>query len=490
MKAIVSLFMLVCLSAGLVTGPAAAAAAAVLTEGDHFLPQAATVTRYMTLSGLDFRPTVPADLYTLTDDGGIYPDSAAGQFAARVELPEDASVTDVTFFFVDNNPSANMTFMFKKNSLYGISLDIWPPVTNTSSGSQLQSISICPPSCVPYFVGTGAYSYHLLVNFGAAGSTQALFGARITYTEPVVPVPDDNLTLVGTDFRPASSEVNYAANSSSIYCPSNPSSCSFMAPLVLPQGSQITQIIYYVVDNSSDNNLALHLYGFNPSTQSLVLLNDSTTAGLPDSPEIQFLTVQLNPPIIVDNTTRSYAIGIQPTVASMEQQIAGVHIHYTPGPASNFQARTLAGFDFTPNLSKVDFSISGGAIFAQGGGSTGPFTANLDLPDGDAIYSLTFYFKKISGTGGNLTFAVKSYTPGSRTRAVLQSYNTNAFPSSDAVQQLSFVGTVDALGRMDTQHTNLRLEVTPSAADNRLVLVGARVQHFYPVWNYFPVIKK
>ncbi len=488
MKAIVSLFMLVCLSAGLVNGPAAAAPA--LPGNDHFLLQAATVTRYVTLSGLDFHPSVPTDLYTLASDGSIYPDSDAGQFAARVELPEDASVTDVTYFFIDNNPSASMTFMFKRNSLYGISLDIWPPVTNTSSGDQLQSISFCPPNCIPFLVGTGAYSYHLVVNFGAAGPAQALFGARITYTEPAAPEADDNLTLVGTDFRPASSDVNYAANGSSIYCPGNLSSCSFTAPLFLPQGSQITQIIYYVVDNSSDNNLSLHLYSFNPSAQSLMLLNDSSTAGLPDLPEIQFLTVQLNPAITIDNTKRSYAIGIQPAVASMEQQIAGVHIHYTPGPASNFQTRTLAGEDFTPNLSKVNFGTSSGTIFPQGGGSNGPFTTNLDLPDGDAIYSLTFYFKKLPGTGGNLTFAVKRYTPGSRTGAVLRSYNTNALPSSDDVQQVSFTGTVDELGRMDTQHTNLRLEVTPSAADNRLVLVGARVQHFYPVWSYFPAIKK
>ncbi len=490
MKTIVSLFMLVCLSAGLVAGPVAGFHPAALPGEEHIIPQAGTVTRYMTISGLDFRPSVPTNLYTLTGSGSIYPDSVPAQFSARVDLPDDASVTDVTFFFVDNNPSANMTFMFKKDSPSAdISLDIWQPVSNTSSGSQLQSISLCPPICNPVFIGTGTYSYHLQVDFSAAGSAQVLYGARSTYTEPAVPVPDNNLTLVGTDFLPMSSQTNFDTEGMRVFCPGNLSFCSFIAPIFLPQGSQIIEIVYYVVDNSSAKNLDLHLISFNPLAESLALLNDSSTASLPASIDPQSLTVSGNPLATIDNSTRSYAIVIQPTVASMEQQIVGVHIHYTPGTASNFRARTLAGYDFAPNLSKVDYNIQGGMIFPQDAGSIGPLTANLDLPDGNVVYSLTMYYKKLIGASGNFTFAVKSYHPADGDADVLQSYNTNTVQPGDALQQLSFIGTIAGLGKMDTRNTSLRLEVTPSAPEDNLVLYGARVQYYSPTGIYLPVIK-
>jgi len=301
---------------------------------------------------------------------------------------------------------------------------------------------------------------------------------------------DDHVTFVGTDFHPTTSEINFVSSGTNIYCTAGSSTCSFIAPLYLPQGSQITEIDYYVVDNNSNYDLAMQVNRFNPQTGNLSFLGVGSTIGYTSSDDILTITKTGSPLFTIDNTTQDYVVLIQPTMTSMEQRIVGARVHYTPGVAKNFQVHTFAGYDFQANISKVEYGTLGGAIFPEEGGSAGPFTANLDLPDGDVIYKLTFYYKKLTGTSGNLTLAVKSYHPGEGTGNVLQSYNTNAIPAGDSLNQLSFVGTVATLGKMDTQAINLWLVVTPSAADEHLILYGAQVQFFFPSENFVAFIQQ
>ncbi len=152
------------------------------------------------------------------------------------------------------------------------------------------------------------------------------------------------------------------------------------------------------------------------------------------------------------------------------------------------QWHTLAGYDFQPNISKVEYDTSGGGVFLEDGGPVGAFTANLDLPDGDVIYSLCFFYKKLPGASGNLTFAVKTYNPSTGLVSVIQSDNTNDVLADYFLHQLSFSGTVAGLGKMDAQDVNLRLEVSPSTADEDLRLYGAQVQFFFPAEVYMPLI--
>ncbi len=490
MKAVVSLFILVCLSGGLLTGPAAAVPAAASPGSNVFLPHPATITQYKTLSSLDFHPANSSLAYTQGSDGGLYPDSTSpAQFFARLDLPGDATVSDVVFYFMDNASPADVQFKISAYGPDGTIYDKWN-ITPVRFSSAMQTISFAGVGGYPIDIQNDVYSYQLVVTFNAPAGAQKLYGAGITYTESGDPLTDDHVTLVGPDFHPATSDMNFSTDGARVFCTSGSPTCAFLAPIYLPQGSQVTEIDYYVVDNNASNFLTMQVNGFTPLTNNLSAWGVASTDEYPASNNILTIVRTGNPLLTIDNTTRGYAVSIQPTMMSMEQMVLGARIHFTPGPASNLQARTLAGYDLQPNLSKVEFSTLGGTIFPEDGEPTGTFTANLDLPDGNVVYRLSVYFKKLSGTTGNFTFAVKSYAPGSGTGTSLQSYNTNAYPTGDALQTLIFTGTVATLGKMDAQDNNWRLAVTPNTADDRLVLYGAQVQYFYPAVVYAPLIEK
>jgi hypothetical protein len=493
MKAVVSLFLFTCLSAGLLAEPAAAVPPATLPAHNIFYPHPAAITLYKTYSSLDFHPASSSIAYTLGSDGSLYPDStSSAQFSARLDLPSGASVSEVDFYFYDNASPADIQFKISTYDPTGSSFDKGT-ITSTGCLSSIQMVSLSFEN-FPVPIQNDTYSYQLLVIFNAAGGLQKLYGATVAYTDSGSPVQDDHLTFVGTDFHPATSNMTYDSNSISsstrVFCSSGSPPCSFLAPIYLPQGSQVTEVDYYVVNNNSSNNLTMQINDFNPLTNNLAAWGAASTAGKPVSDNVLTIVITGNPLFTVDNTTRGYAVSIQPTMISMEQQVVGARIHFTPGPASNFRSRTLAGYDFQPNLSKVEFSTQGGTIFPQDDQPTGTFTANLDLPDGNVVYQLTVYFKKLSGTTDNFSLAVKSYSPGSGSGAVLQSANTNGYTTGITLRTLIFPGTVAKLGKMDAQDSNWRLEVTPSAADDRLVLYGAQVQYFFPAQTFMPSIKK
>ncbi len=489
MKAVLGLFLFVCLSAGPLAEPAAAIPAAVLPEGNVFYPQPATVTQYKTLSGLDFHPANSQLAYTQESDGSLYPDSGSGaaQFSARLDLPSDATVSDVIFYFVDNTSPADIQFKISTFSPNGNSFDKWnfTPVRDSSS---LQTVSFSANGGYPFAIANDVYSYQLLVIFGAPGGVQKLYGATIAYTESGDLPTNDHVTLVGSDFHPSISDIIFASSGPGVYCASDSPTCgAFLAPIYLPQGSQVTQVDYYLVDNNSSYNLTMQINGFSPLTNNLATWGAGSTFGYEPSDTILMISKSVS--ITIDNATRSYAVLIQPTMTSMEQMLLGARIHFTPAPASNFRVRTLAGYDFQPNLSKVEYSTQGGTLFPEDNEPTGTFSANLDPPDGSAVFSLTVYFKKLSGASGDFTFTVKSYTPGSSDGVELESCDTSAFPTGNDLQQLSFTDTVSTLGTMDAHDNNWRLEVTPSAADDRLVLFGAQVQYAYPSLLFIPVIR-
>lgn len=496
MKAVLRLWLFVCMSAGLLasgsiqptvlTGPAAPGPEKHLPS-----PQSpASLTRYKTLSGLDFRPLDSSISYALTENGSLYPvsPSTGPQFTASLDLPGGASVTDITFYFVDNatpdiqfrasffNPSNGNSFDACNITTFG-----FPRLTT------IQAISFSASSG-SFVIDNSNYSYQLLINFSAFDGSQALYGARITYTEPDVPVPDQDVTFVGIDFRPTSSGLKYNSNGMNLYATTLCAGCSFIAPLNLPQSTLVTGIDYIVVDNNDTYNLTLQVNRFNPQTGELTVLASAATSGGPQTTP-QTVSVSGNL-FIIDNTTYSYAISIQTFMTSMEHQIVGVRVHFTPGPAANFQEHTYAGYEFQANLSNVDFDNLGGAIFPEANGQAGPFTLNLDLPDGDVVYSLVFYFKKTSGATGNLTFSAKSWIPGLGTWELLETGGTGSYSAGDSVAGLSFAATVALLGTMDTQAENLRLGATPSAGDPHLMLYGAQVQYFSPTETFLPLIQQ
>lgn len=169
---------------GLLAGhfwPNAAATAATV-------PAATSAVYYQTFAGNDFQTS--DGFQTFTSIGGSVCLYHAGSDPMRkpLDLPSGATITNVTFYFVDNVVGAGLDFSLQQ---YDPQSDADPlPVISGSTSSRpdlpgIQSFSLN----TNLTVDNSRYAYSLSAVFGVSGSTLRLTGARVTYTLPTTYLP-------------------------------------------------------------------------------------------------------------------------------------------------------------------------------------------------------------------------------------------------------------------------------------------------------------
>lgn len=143
---------------------------------------------YKVYSAFDFHPS-RSDLEYRIDDGKLFSTTIQDRYGywAALDLPNGAILSEVIFYLVDNDISANILFTVVENRpasntmhflLSAASNDLEP-------SPNIQSLSF-PVAAV---IDNREYTYYLKVEPTLAGSAHMLSGARVAYTLPTTYLP-------------------------------------------------------------------------------------------------------------------------------------------------------------------------------------------------------------------------------------------------------------------------------------------------------------
>lgn len=138
-------------------------------------------TSYKLLTGLDFRPTDSAYTYSSANFFGIYSASGAGYFAARLDLPQQAKITEIEFYVLHNTIGTSTQF-YLNNPVPSTS--VLNPLINYYYSNTSSSVQTVPLSGLASFpkVDNTVSQYMLVWHPPSASYNETLFGARVGYT--------------------------------------------------------------------------------------------------------------------------------------------------------------------------------------------------------------------------------------------------------------------------------------------------------------------
>jgi hypothetical protein len=152
-------------------------------------PAASAAVFVQSIAGADFTPT-DSNLQYTNQGASVYLTTAVGGFGLRtwLDAPVGATITNVTFFYIDNVPAEGLEFRVQR---YDVSSAAAPTdlVARSTVGlpdtSAVGSISVD----LATDVDQAQYAYGLRVAFSTASANLRLVGARVTYAVPVLFLP-------------------------------------------------------------------------------------------------------------------------------------------------------------------------------------------------------------------------------------------------------------------------------------------------------------
>ena len=134
-------------------------------------------------------------------------------------------------------------------------------------------------------------------------------------------------TYPGIRFVPTISTLTYAPSAGGIHATALPCcGYSFSLNFDLPPGATITEVVFYVVDNSTFD-MTLQLRSYNPETNNFVALETADSSGA--SLTLQTIVIPVDPAVQVDLATTSYLLRVVPAEASNAHLLRGARIGYT-----------------------------------------------------------------------------------------------------------------------------------------------------------------
>lgn len=449
--------------------------------------------RYMTLTGFDFQPS-RSDLRYYFDTGGIYPlnsvDPGPLQFNAPLYFPKDAIVKSVEFFFIYNDVTSKLNFKFTgynpANDYSQVIMEQdtfqWPLSQHVQSMKWIGEVTI-----------EANRAYRLQVEFGKPGMNMMLKGVQIMYTVPILGGSETCITIAGGDFIPNQADLMFRANGQAKYIvqQTTPVEGWFIAPLDLPDGSQVNTVDFFVGDSDTARDVTLYLVKKNPATEAWELLRSTMTVG--SSPTIQNLSFPGSPVYTADTKLYSYLLGAALRETSTNQILFGARVCYDPPPAAQgIQTRTYMGSAFRPfstSLSTSMYNSNLGSLYAVGN-SSNIFGVNLNLPDGVMLRRAVFIVTDNTDLY-DFVLAGRRFVPSLGTAADLFQEISFSFTPSFIICSITvdMPDTKDLV--YDSDMDSFRLAVMmPGSAEQSLELHGARVEYYYPVFVYLPVVSR
>jgi len=176
----------------------------------------------------------------------------------------------------------------------------------------------------------------------AAGTEQppTADGEPVYPVEVTLPSPAPNAALAATnylefgswEFRPAISTLTYSPLGAAMYAVTvPPGGQSFKCPVHLPNGVQVTRVLFYIVDNSSTDNMILQFYRAQPAANtSQYEIGYVSTVGLPTSTAVQTVAINGAPTLTtIDNQNYAYSLRYGPSIEGNLHMLVGAQIQYS-----------------------------------------------------------------------------------------------------------------------------------------------------------------
>ncbi len=137
-------------------------------------------------------------------------------------------------------------------------------------------------------------------------------------------------TFGAYEFLPVDSDMSYEFFGAALYAWELPLyGLYFRCPVVLPNGAQITQIRFYVIDNSVSEIMTLQLYQTEPGvTYTQSELASVTTSGLLTTSTVQTIVINGAPIITIDNSRYTYFLSYPPALEGAAHMFVGARIEY------------------------------------------------------------------------------------------------------------------------------------------------------------------
>ncbi len=134
-------------------------------------------------------------------------------------------------------------------------------------------------------------------------------------------------TYSGTAFQPSASTMTFSPIGGAIYVTALPAGgFSLNVEMLLPQGSTITEVVFFFVDNDA-TNFGFSLRSYNLETDAFMTLESAASSGA--STTLRTITITVDPPIVIDNTTTTYRLRVAPGVASSAHLLHGARVGFT-----------------------------------------------------------------------------------------------------------------------------------------------------------------
>ena len=285
-----------------------------------------------------------------------------------------------------------------------------------------------------------------------------------------------SLSLTGLDFQPEDSDLTWSENNGGMFALALVPDRGFYASYHLPDGSTVTGITIFLMDNSAAD-IELGAYRYDPATTPLVPLAFATTAGA--SAAIQAIDLT-GTPFAIANGTYAYRLRVEFTEAGMSQRVYGARIQYSlPLVPASTDYITLAGADLRVSSSNTAYTSNNGSVYATTLNPSDSFEKRLDLPQGAVIDQVEWFV--LDNHAEYMYMALIAHRLVDNTVSKPASATTLGVANSPSIQTYSAATAIT----VDNAMREYAIAFLPQAADYTLRIAGARVRYTPPAGTGF-----
>lgn len=344
------------------------------------------------------------------------------------------------------------------------------------------SLSLCLAACLFAFPTPG------LADDGSPANYQMEDGVPVAPAGPAAPGSPEvdgtyYLSLTGLDFFPIDSDMTYSELNGGMYALDIVPDYGFSASYHLPDGSTVTAITIYLMDNTA-TDIELDACGYNPATNSMMTLGSATTAGA--SAALQAIDLSLTGgSFTIANDAYAYRLRVEFTQAGTGQRVFGARIQYSlPTTPAATDYITLAGANLRSTSSNLTYAAIGGTVYATALELSFGFEKRLDLPQGAVIDQVEWFV--IDNHAEYIYLAIFAHRLSDNSNTTSAAATTEGTAPSPDIQ----VFTDDPSITIDNTLHEYCISFLPTAASSNLRVVGARVRYTPPETTGFgPQVK-
>jgi len=129
------------------------------------------------------------------------------------------------------------------------------------------------------------------------------------------------------DFRPNRSDLEFQIINGQLSSLLSPENSSYWAALDLPNGAVLSEVTFYLVDNSYSANILLTLVRVRPSDSTTSWLLNQSSFALSQTTNVQSLSFPVD--ATIDNSEYNYYLKVELTLASDDHKLSGARVSYS-----------------------------------------------------------------------------------------------------------------------------------------------------------------